>query len=374
MAEAGYPDFVMTFWTGVVAPAGTPQPVIERLNRAINDGLNSAEMKESLARFRVEPRPGTPQDFADFIASEVEEMGGRDFRGRHQGGVILRSARSEEAPASMNAVALSHPSTPGASTRSEHRGDLLRPMVWASWRTSCFWSSRMLMISGNAADFSRATSGLFGIDHLRLLLARTEPLAFCWSRSSTRSRAAPARPAASSAPGWRVRRSRALMLASCASLNSTAGFGCAGLAMRFGIAAGSRIRIDAGELETGGRRGGRTHRLGRRRGALRLGRIGHRHGRIHGRRIVVAARGARGLLLPIRGEARRRSPLPAPARRRRCRRGVCRGHHRHGDGGRIGRARFGRRHGNRPRQRPETDRTWSTATPVEASGERAALV
>ena len=32
MAEAGYPDFVMTFWTGVVAPAGTPAPVIERLN------------------------------------------------------------------------------------------------------------------------------------------------------------------------------------------------------------------------------------------------------------------------------------------------------------------------------------------------------
>ena len=73
MAEAGYPDFLMTFWTGVVAPAGTPQPVIERLNRAINDGLNSAEMKKSLARFRVEPRPGAPQDFAKFIASESKK-------------------------------------------------------------------------------------------------------------------------------------------------------------------------------------------------------------------------------------------------------------------------------------------------------------
>jgi tripartite-type tricarboxylate transporter receptor subunit TctC len=73
MAEAGYPDFVMTFWTGVVAPAGTPQPVIERLNRAINDGLNSAEMKKSLARFRVEPRPGAPKDFAAFIASESKK-------------------------------------------------------------------------------------------------------------------------------------------------------------------------------------------------------------------------------------------------------------------------------------------------------------
>ena len=73
MAEAGYPDFVMTFWTGVVAPAGTPAPVIERLNRAINDGLRSDEMKKSLARFRVEPRAGTPQDFAKFIASESKK-------------------------------------------------------------------------------------------------------------------------------------------------------------------------------------------------------------------------------------------------------------------------------------------------------------
>jgi tripartite-type tricarboxylate transporter receptor subunit TctC len=73
MAEAGYPDFVMTFWTGVVAPAGTPAAVVERLNRVINDGLRSDEMKKSLARFRVEPRPGTPQNFAAFIASESKK-------------------------------------------------------------------------------------------------------------------------------------------------------------------------------------------------------------------------------------------------------------------------------------------------------------
>jgi tripartite-type tricarboxylate transporter receptor subunit TctC len=73
MAESGYPDFLMTFWTGVVAPAGTPSPVIERLNRVLNDGLKSDEMKKSLARFRVEPRPGTPQDFAKFIASESKK-------------------------------------------------------------------------------------------------------------------------------------------------------------------------------------------------------------------------------------------------------------------------------------------------------------
>jgi tripartite-type tricarboxylate transporter receptor subunit TctC len=73
MAESGYPDFLMTFWTGVVAPAGTPAPVIDRLNRAINEGLRSDEMKKSLARFRVEPKPGTPQDFAAFIKSESKK-------------------------------------------------------------------------------------------------------------------------------------------------------------------------------------------------------------------------------------------------------------------------------------------------------------
>lgn len=76
MVESGYPNFVMTFWTGVVAPTGTPAAVIERLNRIINDGLSSAEMKASLARFRVEPKPGSPRDFAAFIASESKKWAG----------------------------------------------------------------------------------------------------------------------------------------------------------------------------------------------------------------------------------------------------------------------------------------------------------
>ena len=76
MAEAGYPEFVMTFWTGVVAPAGTPAAVVERLNKTINAGLNSAEMKKSLARFRVAPKPGTPKDFGAFVASEAKKWAG----------------------------------------------------------------------------------------------------------------------------------------------------------------------------------------------------------------------------------------------------------------------------------------------------------
>jgi len=73
MVESGYPDFLMTFWTGVVAPAGTPEPLLARINAAINDGLRSAEMKQRLAQFQVEPQPGSPQDFAAFIAAEAKK-------------------------------------------------------------------------------------------------------------------------------------------------------------------------------------------------------------------------------------------------------------------------------------------------------------
>ncbi|SRR6266545_704431 len=73
MVESGYPEFLMTFWTGVVAPAGVPEPIVARVNAAINEGLRSAEMKVRLAQFQVEPQPGSPQDFAAFIASEAKK-------------------------------------------------------------------------------------------------------------------------------------------------------------------------------------------------------------------------------------------------------------------------------------------------------------
>jgi tripartite-type tricarboxylate transporter receptor subunit TctC len=55
----------------VVAPAGTSAEVVETLNRAINDGLRSAEMQENLARFSAIVKPGSPADFAAFIAAEL---------------------------------------------------------------------------------------------------------------------------------------------------------------------------------------------------------------------------------------------------------------------------------------------------------------
>jgi tripartite-type tricarboxylate transporter receptor subunit TctC len=70
MIESGYPEFVLSFWTGVLAPAGTSAPIIDKLNGAINDGLSSAETRGSLAKFNVEPNIASPAQFGAFLAAE----------------------------------------------------------------------------------------------------------------------------------------------------------------------------------------------------------------------------------------------------------------------------------------------------------------
>ena len=59
-------------WTGVLAPAGTPAPLVSKLNAAVNDGLRSPEISANFAKFSAEAKIGSPQDFADFIAEEEE--------------------------------------------------------------------------------------------------------------------------------------------------------------------------------------------------------------------------------------------------------------------------------------------------------------
>jgi tripartite-type tricarboxylate transporter receptor subunit TctC len=71
MVESGIADFIMTFWTGVIAPAGTPASVVDRLNAAINDGLKSEGMRETLAKVGATTNPSSPQDFGRFIAAET---------------------------------------------------------------------------------------------------------------------------------------------------------------------------------------------------------------------------------------------------------------------------------------------------------------
>jgi len=68
LIETGYlkEDYDSVF--GIVAPAGTPQPIVEQLNRAINDGLKNPDVRDGLAKLGIEPNPGSVKNFSDYIA------------------------------------------------------------------------------------------------------------------------------------------------------------------------------------------------------------------------------------------------------------------------------------------------------------------
>ena len=75
IAEAGFPGFPPDIWYGLLAPAGTPAPVVAKLNETVNKRLNTAEMKASLAKLGLDPRPMTPPQFGDILVSEVRQWG-----------------------------------------------------------------------------------------------------------------------------------------------------------------------------------------------------------------------------------------------------------------------------------------------------------
>jgi len=71
MIESGFPGFVSTSWTGLLAPARTPGEVIDRLNTQMNEGLRSAELESALAKLSNQPLGGTPHDFTQLIKSDI---------------------------------------------------------------------------------------------------------------------------------------------------------------------------------------------------------------------------------------------------------------------------------------------------------------
>jgi len=73
LVESGYPDFVIDAWTGLVAPAGTPRPIVDQLNAAVNDGLKSQAAQQNLAKFSAIAKIGTPEDFKSFLADQMQK-------------------------------------------------------------------------------------------------------------------------------------------------------------------------------------------------------------------------------------------------------------------------------------------------------------
>lgn len=71
VSEAGLTGYDSTGWFGVVAPAGTPAPVIARLNAEITAALNDNNIKTSMRNLGVEPDPGSAAEFDAYIRSET---------------------------------------------------------------------------------------------------------------------------------------------------------------------------------------------------------------------------------------------------------------------------------------------------------------
>jgi tripartite-type tricarboxylate transporter receptor subunit TctC len=75
VAESGLPGFDVGFWLGALAPAGTPQPIIERLNAGMVKALRDPEVIERLAALGVEIIGNTPDEFARIIRADVVKWG-----------------------------------------------------------------------------------------------------------------------------------------------------------------------------------------------------------------------------------------------------------------------------------------------------------
>jgi tripartite-type tricarboxylate transporter receptor subunit TctC len=73
LTEAGMPGYDAGIWIGLLAPAGTPPAIIEKLSGAANDALNTQEVRIALKLQGTDPLGGTPKEFADFIRADIEK-------------------------------------------------------------------------------------------------------------------------------------------------------------------------------------------------------------------------------------------------------------------------------------------------------------
>ena len=76
ISELGLPGFDASLYYGLVAPAGTPRPVIDKLNGALQAALASDEVKKQLGLDGTEITPGTPEDYAAFIDKDEKKWSG----------------------------------------------------------------------------------------------------------------------------------------------------------------------------------------------------------------------------------------------------------------------------------------------------------
>ena len=71
VAEMGFAGFSAIQWWGLCAPAKTPEPVVAKLNKALNDALVQPDITKRLSDIAAEPSPMSPQQFEEFLKTEV---------------------------------------------------------------------------------------------------------------------------------------------------------------------------------------------------------------------------------------------------------------------------------------------------------------
>jgi tripartite-type tricarboxylate transporter receptor subunit TctC len=72
VSESGYPSYEVSTWFGYLAPAGTPEPVVDRLNKAIRNAVADKGVQDRLHKIGMNIDVGTPQEFGDFLKADVD--------------------------------------------------------------------------------------------------------------------------------------------------------------------------------------------------------------------------------------------------------------------------------------------------------------
>jgi tripartite-type tricarboxylate transporter receptor subunit TctC len=73
IAEAGLPEYEVTGWNGLLAPANTPRPIVDRLNKAIVTALQNPDVQKLLAEQGLEPAGNSPEEFAALMHADIEK-------------------------------------------------------------------------------------------------------------------------------------------------------------------------------------------------------------------------------------------------------------------------------------------------------------
>lgn len=73
MSEAGLPGYEIQNWFAIFAPAGTPQPVVDRLNKSLSRFLALPAVRSKMRELNVDPRSSTPQELAVYQGKELKK-------------------------------------------------------------------------------------------------------------------------------------------------------------------------------------------------------------------------------------------------------------------------------------------------------------